>query len=74
MTNPLDGRNTKKLKTKTADFFVNTHISVKFFQKKPKWQYHFFEENPKITILFGVLVFSFMYLVSVDANDRSIEL
>ena len=36
LTNPLDGRNTKKPKTKTADFFVNTHISVKFFQKKPK--------------------------------------
>ena len=39
MTNPLDGRNTKKLKktkTKTADFLVNTHISVKFFQNKPK--------------------------------------
>ena len=25
----------------------------------------------KITILFWVLVFSFMYLVSVDAKDRS---
>ena len=33
---PLDSRNTKKPKTKTADFFVNTRISVKFFQKKPK--------------------------------------
>ena len=33
LTNPLDGRNTKKPNTKTADFFVNTHISVKFFQK-----------------------------------------
>ena len=29
-------------------------------------------KNPKITILFWVLVFSFMYLVSVDAKDRSI--
>ena len=36
MIYPLDGRNTKKLKktkTKTADFFVNTRISVKFFKK-----------------------------------------
>ena len=33
---PLDSQNTKKLKTKTAVFFVNTRISVKFFQKKPK--------------------------------------
>ena len=33
MTNPLDGQNTKKPKTKTADFFVNTHISVKSFKK-----------------------------------------
>ena len=39
MSNPLDGRNTKKTKkpkTKTADFFVNTGILVNFFQKKPK--------------------------------------
>jgi len=36
MINPLDGRNTKKPKTKTADFLVNTGILVKFFQKKPK--------------------------------------
>ena len=39
MTNPLDGQNNKKLKktkTKTADFFVNTHIIVNFFQKNPK--------------------------------------
>ena len=58
MMNPLDGRNTKK--PKTANFFVTTHISVKFFQKKAK-----------ITISFWVLVFSFMHLVSVDAKDRS---
>ena len=68
MTNPLDGRNTKKqkkTKNKTADFFVNTHISVNFFQifqEMSKQQYHFLEENPKITILFWVLVFSFMYI------------
>ena len=30
-------------------------------------------KNPKIAILFWVLVFSFMYLVSVDAKDRSIK-
>ena len=41
MINPLDGQNTKKPKNqkpkpKTADFFVNTGISVKFFQKKSK--------------------------------------
>ena len=38
MIYPLDERNTKKLKktkTKPADFFVNTCISVKLFQKKP---------------------------------------
>ena len=34
-------------KAKTADFFVNTGISVNIFQK-----------NPKITIILG---FSFMY-------------
>ena len=71
MIYPFGSRNTKKPKTKTAHFFVNTHISVKFFQKKPKKQYHYVEKNPKITILFLVLVFSFMYLVSVDATDRS---
>ena len=43
----LDGQNTKKSKAKTADFFVNTGISVNIFQK-----------NPKITIILG---FSFMY-------------
>ena len=32
----------------------------------------FFKEKiQKITILFWVLVFGFMYLVSVDAKDRS---
>ena len=44
MINPLDGRNTKKLKkqkTKTADFLVNTRILVKvdlipLHQLKPK--------------------------------------
>ena len=33
---PLHGRNTKKPKTKTAYFFVNTRILVKLLQKKPK--------------------------------------
>ena len=76
MANPLDGRNTKKLKNqklKLLIFFVNTHISVNFFQKKPKQQYHFLEKNLKITISFWVLVFSFMYLVSVDATDKSLD-
>ena len=41
MIYPLDERNTKKLKPKPAGFFVNTCISVKFFQKKRK--------NDKIT-------------------------
>ena len=39
VTNPLDGRNTKKLKNqklKLLIFFVSIHISVNFFQKKPK--------------------------------------
>ena len=67
---PLDSRKTKRPKTKTADFFVHTCISVKFFQKKPKWQYHLLWKIPEITILFWVLVFSFMYLVSVDPTDR----
>ena len=35
MIYPLDSRNTKKPKTKTADFFVSTRIFVKLFQKKP---------------------------------------
>ena len=38
MVNPLDSRNTKKLKktkNKTADFFVNTRILVKLYKKKP---------------------------------------
>ena len=30
-------------------------------------------KKSKITILFWVLVFSFMYLVSVDAKDRSLD-
>ena len=46
MIYPLDSRNTKKIKktkTKNADFFVNTRISVKFFQKKKS-------QNNNITI------------------------
>ena len=42
MIYPLHGRNTKKLKNqkpKLLIFFVNTHILVKLFQKKPKYQY-----------------------------------
>ena len=32
----VEMQKTEKPKTKTADFFVNTHISVNFFQKKAK--------------------------------------
>ena len=35
--NPLDGQKTKKPKTKSADFFVNTGILDKLFQKEPKF-------------------------------------
>ena len=34
---PLDGQKTKKTKTKSADFFVNTGILDKLFQKEPKF-------------------------------------
>ena len=70
LINPLDGRNTKKLKTKTADYFVNTGILVKLFQKKPT---SFFVKNSQITILFWVLVFSFMYLVLVYPMKRTLD-
>ena len=71
MTNPLDGRNTKKPNTKTADFFRKHSYFSQIFSKKAKITLSFLEKNPKITILFWVLVFSFMYLVSADAKDRS---
>ena len=53
MIYPLDKRNTKKLKKtkkkqkKTADFFVNTCISVKFFQKKAKITKSLFMKNSR---------------------------
>ena len=36
LSNPFDGRNTKKLKTKTADFFVNTGLFSQIVSKKAK--------------------------------------
>ena len=68
----MDGRNTKKTKkpkTTTADFFVNSYFS-QIFSKKVKITISFFEENSKITILFWVLAFSFMYLVSVYLTNQ----
>jgi hypothetical protein len=52
---------------------VNTGFLVNFFQKKPKNNnILFLWKNPKITILFWVLVLGFMNLVSVDAKERSL--
>ena len=62
MTNPLDGRNTKKTKkpkTKTADFFVNNSYFSQMFSKKAKITIYFLEKIPKITILFWAVVFGF---------------
>ena len=71
MIYPLHGRNTKKQKTKTADFFVkHSYFSQNIF-KKAKIIIYFFMKNLKKPILSWVLVFSFMYLVSVDAKNRS---
>ena len=61
MTNPLDGRNTKNPKTKTADFFVNTHISVIFFSKKAKITISFFKKKSKNNNI--ILGFSFKFYV-----------
>ena len=61
MKNPLDGRNTKKPKTKTADFFVNTHISVNFFSKKAKITISFFRRKSKNNNI--ILGFSFQFYV-----------
>ena len=53
-------------------FFINNNrILVKLFQKKAKQQYFFYEKIQTITILFWVLVFSFMYLVSVYPTYKS---
>ena len=62
----------KKLKLKCWCFINNNHILVKLFQKKPKQQYYFLWKIPEITILFWVLDFSFMYLVSVYLTNRTI--
>ena len=60
MTNPLDGRNTKKLKnkkTKTADFFVNTGLFSQIVSKKAKIIIYFFMEKSKNNNI--ILGFSF---------------
>ena len=51
---PLDSRNTKKPKTKMLSFYKQQLYFSQIVSKKAK-----------ITIYFWVLVFSFMYLVSV---------
>ena len=59
MIYPLDSQNTKK--TKTADFFVNTCISVKFFQKKARLSVSFFMKNSRNNNI--ILGFSFWFYV-----------
>ena len=49
---PLDGQNTKKLKTKTADFYKQQTYFSQIVSKKPKLQYYFLWKVQKITILF----------------------
>ena len=61
---------TKKTKTKCRVFTNNSLILVKLFKKKPKY---FLWKNPKITILFWVLVFSFTYLVLVYPMDSTLN-
>ena len=71
---PLDNTNIKKLKNQKLTCLVyvnNNRILVKSFQNNVKIkQYNFFRKIPKITILFCVLVFRFMYLVSVYPTNR----
>ena len=69
MIYPLHGRNTKKPKTKTADFFVNTGLFSQIVSKKAKIVIYFFMKKSKNDNI--ILGFSFMYLVSVDAKDKS---
>ena len=69
MIYPLDRRNTKKPKCRV--FTNNSLIFVKLFKKKPKYWHIFFMKNPKITILFWVLVFSVTYLVLVYSMDST---
>ena len=68
MINPLDGRNPKKPKIQTADFFVNIGILVKLY-KKAKIIISFFMKNSQNNNIILGFSFSFMYLVSVDAKD-----
>ena len=69
-----DRRNTKKLKNQKLKCWVftnNSLILVKLFKKKPKYWHIFLWKNPKIPILFWVLVFSFTYLVLVYPMDST---
>ena len=59
-------------KTKTQNnFLVKTGFLVKLLKKSQNNNIIFLWKNPKITILFWVLVFGFKNLVSVDAKERS---
>ena len=44
---PLDGQNTKKLKTKTADFYKQQTYSSQIVSKKAKITILFFTKNSK---------------------------
>ena len=68
---PLDSRNTKKPKTKMLSFYKQQSYFSHCLKKSQNINIIFLWKIHKITILFWVLVFSFMYLVSVDAKDRS---
>ena len=57
MIYPLHGRNTKKPKTKTADFFVNTGNFSQIVSKKAKMIICFFMKNSKNNNI--ILGFSF---------------
>ena len=63
---PLDSQNTKKLKKqklKCRIFTNNSLILVNCLRKSQNINIFSLWKNPKITILFCVLVFSFTYLV-----------
>ena len=69
MIYPLDERNTKKLKPKPADFFVNTCISVKFFQKKEKITKLLFMKNSRNNnIILGFSIW-FQLIQWIDHED-----
>ena len=57
MIYPLDGRNTKKLKTKTVDFFCKHPYFSQMFSKKAKITTSLFMKNSKYNNI--ILGFSF---------------